>query len=119
MKKILFLLFAFTLVAACNSLSSLPKQFTALADKVEKKGETFTTEQWEQIGDQLEALTEKYNENIDKFNADQKKEINTAIGKIQAGILKAGLSDAAGALDEIVDGAKGFLEGLTGDKSED
>ena len=37
MKKILFLLFAFTLVAACNSLNSLPKQFTALADKVEKK----------------------------------------------------------------------------------
>lgn len=119
MKKILFVLFAFMLVAACNSLNSLPKQFTALADKVEKKGESFTTEQWEQISDQLETLTEKYNENIDKFSADQKKEINTAIGKIQAGIFKAGLSEAAGALNEIVDGAKGFLEGLTGDKSED
>ncbi|MBO4475841.1 MAG: hypothetical protein J5737_03880 [Bacteroidales bacterium] len=118
MKKILVLLFAFVLVAACDSLSSLPKQFTQLADKVEKKGDSFTTEQWEQVSDQLDVLTEKYNENIDKFNADQKKEINTAIGKIQACILKAGIGEAAGALNELVDSAKGFLEGLTGGSEE-
>lgn len=118
MKKIILILFAFVLVAACNSVNCLPKQFTALADKVEKKGESFSEEQWEQISDKLEDLTAIYNENIDKFNADQKKEINTAIGKIQAGIFKAGLNQAAGAINEIVDGAKGFLEGLGGNSDE-
>ena len=112
MKKILVLLFAFVLVAACNSINSLPKQFTALADKVEKKGESFSAEQWEAVSEKLDDLMEVYNENIDKFNADQKKEINTAIGKIQGGIFKAGLNDAAGVINDIVDGAKGFLEGL-------
>ena len=114
MKKILVLLAAIALMVACDGISSLPKQFTQLADKVEKKGETFSAEQWEQISDQLDALTEKYNENIDKFNSEQKKEVNTAIGKIQAGILKAGLGEAADAVNELVEGAKGFLEGLTG-----
>ena len=118
MKKILFLVFAFMLVAACDSLSSLPKQFTALADKVEKKGESFSAEQWEQVSDKLEELTELYTENIDKFNSEQKQEINSAIGKIQAGILKAGIKEAAGAVNELVEGAKGFLEGLTGDSEE-
>ena len=114
MKKILVLLAAIALMVACDGISSLPKQFTQLADKVEKKGETFSAEQWEQISDQLDALTAKYNENIDKFNAEQKKEINAATGKIQAGILKAGLGEAADAVGEIVEEAKGFLEGLTG-----
>ncbi|MBO4567100.1 MAG: lipoprotein [Bacteroidales bacterium] len=113
MKKYLFLLFVLVLVSACNcGINSLPKQFSNLADKVEKKGESFSAEQWEQVSDQLDALTEQYNENIDKFNADQKKEINTAIGRIQGCIVKAGLNKAADALNELVDGAKGFLEGL-------
>lgn len=114
MKKILVLLSVLALFVACDGISSIPKQFTQLADKVEKKGESFSAEQWEQISDQLDALTEKYNENIDKFNSEQKKEVNTAIGKIQAGILKAGLGEAADAVNELVEGAKGFLEGLTG-----
>ena len=119
MKKILVLLFAFVLVAACDSLSSLPKQFTQLADKVEKQGDKFSSEQWEQVSDQLDALTEKYNANIDKFSSEQKQTINAAIGKIQGCILKAGIGEAAGALNELVEGAKGFLEGLTGGSSDE
>ena len=60
----------------------------------------------------------QFNENADKFNAEQKKEINAAIGRYQAAALKAGLKEAAGAVEELVEGAKGFLEGLGGDKDE-
>ena len=117
MKKILVLLSAVALLVACDSISSLPKQFSQLADKVEKKGDSFSSEQWEQVSDQLDALTDKYNENIGKFSPEQTKEVSTAIGKIQAGILKAGLGEAASAVNEMLEGAKGFIEGLSsGDK---
>lgn len=112
MKKILFLLAALLVMASCTS--TLPKQFTALADKVEKHGDSFSDEQWNNANDQYEKLVEQFNENADKFNAEQKKEITSAIGRYQAAALKAGLKGAAGAVEELVEGAKGFLEGLGG-----
>ena len=116
MKKILLLLAALVVMASCTS--TLPKQFTALADKVAKNGDSFSEAQWENANDQYEKLVEQFNENADKFNAEQKKEINAAIGRYQAAALKAGLKEAAGAVEELVEGAKGFLEGLGGDKDE-
>lgn len=110
MKKILFLLCALVLMASCTS--NLPKQFTALADKVEKKGADFSEEQWNNVTAQFDKLVEQYNQNIDKFNADQKKEINSAIGRFQAASLKAGLGKVGDAIDGAVEEAKGFLEGL-------
>lgn len=117
MKKILFLLFAVVLMAA-GCTASLPKQFTALADKVEKNGESFSEKQWENVNAQFDKLMEQYNKVVDKLNADQKKEISSAIGRYQAAALKAGLGKAAGAVEELVEGAKGFLEGLGGDDQE-
>ena len=105
MKKILLLLAALVVMASCTS--TLPKQFTALADKVEKNGDSFSEAQWENANDQYEKLVEQFNENADKFNAEQKKEINAAIGRYQAAALKAGLKEAAGAVEELVEGAKG------------
>ena len=110
MKKVLILFFAAVLFASCTA--ALPKQFTALADKVEKNGESFSSAQWEKISAQFDKLMQEYNKVVDKLNADQKKEINSAIGRYQAASLKAGLGQAASAVEELVEGAKGFLEGL-------
>lgn len=112
MKKLLILMFAAVLFASCTA--ALPKQFTALADKVEKQGESFSAEQWDKVNAQFDKLMEKYNQVVDKLNADQKKVINAAIGRYQAASLKAGLGQAASAVEELVEGAKGFLEGLGG-----
>lgn len=116
MKKVLFMLLAMFLMASCTSM--LPKQFTALADKVEKNGASFSKEQWDKASEKFDDLVEQYNQNIDKFNAEQKKEINSAIGRFQAAVLKAGLGEVGKSIDEFVEGAKGFLEGLGGDKEE-
>ena len=110
MKKVLFILFSLILVASCTS--NLPKQFTALADKVEKNGEKFSAEQWEKANAQFDKLVEQFNQNVDKFNADQKKEVNSAIGRFQAAQLKAGLSEAGHAIEDAIEEAKGFFEGL-------
>ena len=105
------------LMVSCTS--TLPKQFTRLADKVEKQGANVSTEQWDKANAEFDKLMEQYNQNIDKFSADQKKEINAAIGKFQAAVLKAGLGEVGNAIEGLVEGAKGFLEGLGGDKSEE
>lgn len=105
------------LMVSCTS--TLPKQFTRLADKVEKQGANFSAEQWDKANAEFDKLMEQYNQNIDKFSADQKKEINAAIGKFQAAVLKAGLGEVGNAIEGLVEGAKGFLEGLGGDKSEE
>jgi hypothetical protein len=119
MKRIILLVFAAVLLASCTS--TLPCQFTKLADQVEKKGDSFSEAQWEKVSDQFDDLLEKYKADADKYNAEQKKEINSAIGRIQGAMLKAGIGKAAGAVDEVLDEAKGFFEGLGiggGDKKE-
>ena len=98
--------------------SALPKQFTALADKVEKNGESFSKEQWNKVSAQFDKLMEQFNQNQDKFNAEQKKEINSAIGRYQAAVLKAGIGEVGKAIEGAIEGAKGFLESLGGEKTE-
>ncbi len=116
MKKILFILCAVVLMASCTNM--LPQQFASLADKVEKNGANFSEEQWNKVTDQFDKLLEQYNANADKFNAEQKEKINSSIGRFQAAVLKAGLGQLGSAIDGAIEGAKGFLEGLSGDKEE-
>ena len=113
MKRILFILATIGLLASCTS--QLPAQFTRIADKVEKNGASFTADQWDKVTAEYDKLVEQYNQEADKLNDEQKKEINSAMGRYQAAVLKAGLKGLGSALDEALEGAKGFLEGLTGE----
>ena len=121
MKKILFFLMAALIVASCAF--SLPGKFTELADKVAQKGADFTPEQWEKTNAQFEKLVQQYVDKYDSFSADDKKEINAAIGKYTATALKCGVADGLkqinallkqvpSAIDTAAEGAKGFLEEL-------
>ena len=111
MKKILFILATIVLMASCTS--SLPAQFDNIADKVEKNGASYSTEQWDKVNAEYDKLVEKYNQDADKLSDEQKKEINSAMGRYQAAVLKAGLKGFGEALDGALEGAKGFIEGLT------
>lgn len=117
MKKVLFILCAIVLMVACTS--QLPKKFTALADEVEKKGESFSEEQWEKAIASFDKLVEEYEQTADKLNEEQKAKINDAIGRFRAAQVKAGLSKMGNALNEIGDTVKGFLNGLGGGDDED
>ena len=121
MKKILVALFAIFLMASCTS--SLPARFSRLADKVDSKGANYSEAQWDKANAQFEKLIQEYVDNYDSFNREQKKEINKAIAKYSAAVLKSGVGNAIGVmqdilselpstLNDILDGAKGFLEGL-------
>ena len=121
MKKLLLFLGVVLLMTAC--VGSLPSKFTRLADKVEAKGTKMSEAQWEKCNAQFEKLVKEYADHYDSFNASQKKEISNAIARYCAAALKSGISNAAeianGILSELpntlnglVEGAKGFLEGL-------
>ena len=116
MKKILFIVLSVCLMAACTS--NLPKQFTALAEKVEKNGDKFTEEQWEKVNAEYDKLVEKFNQEGEKLSDEQRQEISSAMGRYQGAVLKAGIKQIGSALDEAVEGAKGFLEGLGGKQEE-
>ena len=121
MKKILLLVGVILLMTACTG--SLPGRFARLADKVEAKGADMSKEQWDKCNAKFEKLIQEYSDNYDSFNASQKKEISNAIARYCAAALKSGITNAAeiasGILSELpntlnglVEGAKGFLEGL-------
>lgn len=121
MKKVLFLTLVAAIMTACAF--SLPGKFTQLADKVAAKGADFTPAQWEKANAQFEKLVQQYVDKYDTFSNDEKKEINTAIGKYTATALKCGVSDSLkqinallkkvpGAIGTATEGVKGFLEEL-------
>lgn len=121
MKRFIFLAIAAALMTACAL--SLPGQFTELADKVAAKGADYTPEQWKKSNAQFEKLVQRYEEKYETFSADEKKEINAAIGKYIATALKCGVSDGLKQINEILnsipsavnsatEGTKSFLEEL-------
>jgi len=121
MKKILFFLAATLIVASCAF--SLPAKFTQLADKVAQKGTDFTPGQWEKTNAQFEKLVQQYADKYDSFSSDERKEINTAIGKYTATALKCGMTDVvkqannllkhvSDKMETAAEGTKGFLEEL-------
>ncbi|MBO4670578.1 MAG: hypothetical protein J5640_01880 [Bacteroidales bacterium] len=110
MKKFIFLAISVLLMAACGS--PLPQQFNAIADRVEKNGDKFTEEQWEKVNAEYDKLVEKYEAVSEKLSADERQEISSAMGRYQGAVLKAGIKQVGSALDEALEGAKGFLEGL-------
>lgn len=121
MKKIVLLAIAALLVAACAF--SLPGKFTQLADKAAAKGADWSPKQWENANAQFEKLVQQYVDKYEKLSNEDKKEINTAIGKYTATALKCGVSDGLkqinallkqvpSAIDTAIEGAKGFFEEL-------
>ena len=121
MRKVLLLISVLLLAVSCSG--SLPGKFTRLADKVEAKGMKMTEAQWEKSNAQFEKLIKEYIDNYDSFNSSQKKEINNAIGRYSSAALKSGIGSAAEAVNSILEelpvalnglleGVKGFLEGL-------
>ena len=121
MKKIILLALSAVLMTACAL--TLPGQFTELADKVAAKGADYTPKQWEKANAQFEKLVQRYEEKYETFSADEKKQINAAIGKYMATALKCGVSDSLKQAREILndipsavgsatEGVKSFLEEL-------
>lgn len=125
MKKIIVALMA--ALAAVLVLSSckesLPKRFEIFANQVEKRADKLSEDDWKKVNAQFEKLLKEYKDNRDSYNADEKKQINQAIGRYAAAVTKSGFNSAIKALDGMVkeipsllDSIGGFFKGLGDDK---
>ena len=124
MKKIIVLLL--TAVAAVVVMSScketLPKRFDLFVSQVEKRYTNFSEDNWKKANAQFDKLLKEYQENRDSYNAEEKKQINEAVGKYAGIVTKSGLNTVIDALDgmlkqipSLLDNIGGFFKGLGGE----
>jgi len=121
MKRICLLLLTSFFVISCSS--SLPHKIDRLADRAEAKGANYSMDQWEQSNEKFEEFVEEYVENYGSYSPAERKEINRAIARYSAAAVKSGvhgvasevesfLDDVPDVIDEVIDGAKTFLQEL-------
>lgn len=101
---------AMLLLSACKE--TLPKRFDTFVDKVDKKAASFSEDDWKKTNAQFEKLVQEFQNNQSAYNADEKKQINAAIGKYMAIVAKSGVTNLLDGIDSLFDGLGGFLKGL-------
>lgn len=102
---------------------SLPDRINRLADKVEAHGADYSLEDWEKVAKKFEGMLSEFADNYDKYKPSEKKEVIKATARFSAAAIKSGagsvitgldsaLKDIDGEVNGLIEGAKGFLEGL-------
>lgn len=123
MKHVFFLLvtvIASLLVLSCST--SVPEKITRIADKVEKKGDRYSLEDWGKVAEQLEPLLLDFADNYNNYKISEKADVVKAVARITAKAAQCGAGEVLEGLDledgifqnanSLIEGAKGFLEGL-------
>ena len=125
--RYLYLLLASALMAllfvSCSV--SVPDQITRLANKVEKKGDKYTLEDWEKAAQKMEKLVLKFADNYDSYTYSERAQVVKALAIFSAKAVKCGAQGVLDKVDfdsfsngfmdganELLNGAKGLLEGL-------
>lgn len=104
-----------TAVAVLMTLSckeTLPNRFHAFVEKVEKKADTFSQNDWNEANAQFEKLVQEYRENKDSFNKEEQKQIRSDIMKYAGLVARSGLDTVIGAFDEFMEQIPQFFDGI-------
>ena len=113
MKKVIVL---FVVMAASMMLlsckESLPKRLDAFVDNVDRHADSFSQDDWNKANAQFEKLVNEFQENQSAYNAEEKKQINAAVGKYMAIVAKSGVNNLLDGIGSLFDGLGGFLQGL-------
>ncbi|MBE6284332.1 MAG: hypothetical protein E7098_08320 [Mediterranea massiliensis] len=127
MKKLFFtlLIAAFALTACKPSAEKYIDDLKDLVERIAEEGSEYTSEQWEEVSQEFEALIEKVQQ-LEGLTDEQKQEIMKLQGKFSGTMMKKGfdslmkdadkiMKDAGSELEKAGKAIEGFLEGL-GDK---
>jgi len=116
MKRILIflLMVAVTVLAASSCKETLPARFDRLVSYVEKHADTFSPNDWERANEQFSKLVDEYTENRNAFNAEQRKQMNTAIAKYTGLVAKSGIKSAIDVVNDLLDQLPSLLESIGG-----
>jgi len=110
-----FLAIATFFISSCSS-TTLPFRFDHFVDRVEANAPSYTDKDWEDIADQFNVLMEDYKKVYDKLDNDQRNQIDKAIGRYHALVLKSNVNGIINSFDKALEGltnkAKDVLNGI-------
>lgn len=114
MKRVvaLLLMTAVAVFATTSCKETLPKRFDNFVGGVEKRCEKFSEDDWTKANAQFEKLLNEYKENKSSYNADEQKQIRSAIGKYVGLAAKSGVKTALDTVNGLIEQIPSLLEGI-------
>lgn len=114
MKRIVVLLLmtamAALMMTSCKE--TLPARFDRLVNYVEKHCDKFSQSDWDKANSQFSKLVDEYTENRNAYNADQRKQINSAIAKYAGLVAKSGVKSAMDVVNDLLEQIPSFFESI-------
>lgn len=114
MKRIVVLLLmtamAALMMTSCKE--NLPARFDRLVNYVEKHCDKFSQSDWDRANSQFSKLVDEYTENRNAYNADQRKQINSAIAKYAGLVAKSGVKSAMDVVNDLLEQIPSFFESI-------
>lgn len=101
---------AVTMVTSCKD--TLPARFDRLVNYVEKNCDKFSQNDWDKANEQFSKLVDEYTENRNAYNADQRKQINSAIAKYAGLAAKSGVKSVIDVVNDLLDQLPSFFESI-------
>ena len=114
MKRIVVLLLmtamAALMMTSCKE--NLHARFDRLVNYVEKHCDKFSQSDWDKANSQFSKLVDEYTENRNAYNADQRKQINSAIAKYAGLVAKSGVKSAMDVVNDLLEQIPSFFESI-------
>ena len=112
-KNIICLSFiASLLLTACHSKNDPMNELNALTEQLSEDTSDYTEEDWETVGNQLEAIDAEIQQYRDQYTDEEMKEIGRLKGKCAGLIAKKTMNSANRKLEDISKQAEGMIEGF-------
>lgn len=108
----LMLMAAVAVIAITSCKETLPVRFEKFVGFVEKRCDKFSEDDWKKANTQFEKLLKEYSDNRSSYNADQQKQIRSAITKYVGLAAKSGVKSAMDAVNGMIEQIPSFLEGI-------
>lgn len=112
--KILSLIAAIALTAQLNFETPLSIRLENYVDKVEQNCKDWTKEQWKVSLQEYYAMVEEYKKERDEMSDDEKYNVNKAIGRYNAILVKYGVSETGSALKKLGERIPAYVDGFVG-----
>lgn len=114
MKRIIamMLMTAVAVAAMTSCKETLPLRFEKFVNYVEKRCDKFSEDDWKKANAQFEKLVKEYTDNRSSYNADEQKQIRSAITKYVGLAAKSGVKTAIDTVNGLINQIPSLLEGF-------
>lgn len=108
----MMLMTAVAVAAMTSCKETLPLRFEKFVNYVEKRCDKFSEDDWKKANAQFEKLVKEYTDNRSSYNADEQKQIRSAITKYVGLAAKSGVKTAIDTVNGLINQIPSLLEGF-------